>query len=69
MGRHSKKRSKKHKRRLTERMKNGGDSLPVFLQNGRLARSTLHPLVVDCVHGAKLPVFFWEQWYALQKTF
>jgi hypothetical protein len=37
-------------------MKNGGDSLPVFPQGSRLARPALRQLV-DCVHGAKLPVF------------
>jgi hypothetical protein len=36
-------------------MENGG-SRPGFLQHGLLGRFLRHPLVVACVHGAKLPV-------------
>jgi hypothetical protein len=36
-------------------MKNGGNR-PSFPQHGLLGRLLLHPLVVACVHGAKLPV-------------
>jgi hypothetical protein len=35
-------------------MKNSSHSLPVFPQYGWGGRSAHHPLVVDCVHGAKL---------------
>jgi hypothetical protein len=50
-------------------MQNGSDSLPVFPQGSRLARTALQQLVVGCVHGAKLPVVFWTQHYLFQKTF
>jgi hypothetical protein len=52
MGRQLKRRSKK---RIAGRMENGGNR-PVFPQHGLLGRSLRHPLVVACVHGAKLPV-------------
>jgi hypothetical protein len=52
MGRQLKRRSKK---RIAGRMENGGNR-PGFLQHGLLGRSMLHPLVVACVHGAKLPI-------------
>jgi len=57
MGRQSKKRSRKQRNSIAGRMKNGGDSLPFFPQESRLARPALRQLVVECVHGAKLPVF------------
>jgi hypothetical protein len=50
-------------------MKNGPDSLLVFSQNGQLARLALRQLMVECIHGAKLPGFFWAQCYVSQKTF
>jgi len=59
MGRQSEKRSKKQQNSIAGRMENGGDSLPVFPQGSRLARPALRQLV-DCVHGAKLPVFILE---------
>jgi hypothetical protein len=51
MGRQSKK-------RITKRNGNGGHSLPVLSQSSRLGSSAHHPLVVDCVHGAKLQIPF-----------
>jgi hypothetical protein len=43
------------KKRNAGRMENGG-SRPGFPQHGLGSRCLLHPLVVACVHGAKLPV-------------
>jgi hypothetical protein len=56
MGRQAKNTKQKQKNRIAGRMKNGGDGRPVFPQGGRLASPALRQLV-DCVHGAKLPVF------------
>jgi len=50
-------------------MENGGHSLPVFPQRSRLGRSAHHPLVVECVHGAKLRFSFSTQCYVSQKSY
>jgi hypothetical protein len=39
---------------VAERLKNAANNLLVFPQTGGLGRSALHPLVVECVHGANL---------------
>jgi hypothetical protein len=46
---------RRRKNRNAGRMENGG-SQPGFPQHGLGSRFLLHPLVVACVHGAKLPV-------------
>jgi hypothetical protein len=51
MGRHSNK-------RIAKRNGNGGNSLPILSQSRRFGRAAHHPLVVECVHGAKLQLPF-----------
>jgi hypothetical protein len=65
MGRQLKRRSKK---RIAGRMENGG-SRPGFLQHGLSSRLLLHPLVVACVHSAKLPVLVLGARLYFTKTF
>jgi hypothetical protein len=60
---------KRVKKRITERLKNGANDLPVFPQNNFLGCSALHPLVVECVHNAKLRLPFGAQCYHFQKAF
>jgi len=62
MGRHSNK-------RIAKRNGNGGNSLPVFSQSRRLGRAAHQPLVVACVHGAKLQIPFFGAIISPQKTF
>jgi hypothetical protein len=49
-------------------MENGGSG-PGFPQHGLLGRFLLHPLVVACVHGAKLPVLVLGARVCFIKTF
>jgi hypothetical protein len=49
---------RQQKERIVRRSGNGGNSLPVLSQSSRLGSSAHHPLVVDCVHGAKLQLPF-----------
>jgi hypothetical protein len=48
----------KRRKRIAKRKENGGHSLPILSQSSRMGSSAHHPLVVDCVHGAKLQIPF-----------
>jgi len=62
MGRQSKK-------RIAKRRENSGHGLAVLSQHSRLGCPAHHPLVVDCVHGAKLRIPFWVQQPPRKKHF
>jgi hypothetical protein len=59
---------RRSKKRIAGRMENGGSRLG-FLQHGLGIRLLLHPLVVACVHSAKLPVLVLGARLCFTKTF